>query len=53
MTNEQIEELRNKWESYGGKIIEGADSTEGFDAADFIESLSYSSSKTTEEIPES
>ena len=42
MTAEEIEALRKKWELYGGKPIESADSTEGFDAAEFIESLSYS-----------
>lgn len=42
MTVQEIEALRKKWELNGGKIIETADGTEGFDAAEFIESLSYS-----------
>ena len=53
MTKEQIEALRKKWEQHGGKIIEHANSTEGFDAAEFIESLSYSHLETREETPES
>ena len=42
MTKEQIEALRKKWEEHDGKTIEKATSTEGLDAAEFIESLAYS-----------
>ena len=50
MTNEEIEALRKKWKTYGGKVIEAAGSADGFEAAEFIESLSYSETKV--ETPE-
>jgi hypothetical protein len=53
MTSEQIEALRKKWAANGGKTIESSDGVEGFDPAEFIESLSYSRSEGQEEIPES
>jgi hypothetical protein len=47
MTNEQIEALRKKWESNGGKTVDISDVKEGIDPKEFIESLTYS--KTPEE----
>ena len=53
MTKEQIEALRKKWEANGGKTIESSDGTEGFNPAEFIESLSYSHVERQEETPQS
>ena len=52
MKTEEIEALRKKWTLYGGKSLESAENGEGFDVAEFIESLSYSHSEKREETPE-
>jgi hypothetical protein len=46
MTNEELNRaLRESWEKHDGRIIEIKEEDPTFDAKDFIESLSYSTTR--------